>query len=376
MLSPTVIRVKLYEKTIETNNMRKDSVHSVKELPALKDTKNTVRSSNFEALRIVCMLFIIAGHLIMWHKFTSESIARIVSCGVRPLFSVAVDCFVLISGWFGIKFKFSKILSLNNTLTFWTFVLCAFALFVGLHTLVLKHDILMLVPLLTRKYWFITVYVGLCFLAPYLNLFAESLSKENFKKLLLTCTGLFVLLPTLGAFFNFESLTLDSGYGIVNFSVLYLFGRFMRLHNIPQRPAWQYFVAYVILMGACGVLQVAYSSILGFEFTTLLSYDTFFVFFGSITLFCAFARLEFTNRLVNTMATVCFAVYIIHIHPWIGGWTFENLIGLKNVTDSWFLFYLLVVPVITYLCCFILEQARLSLYKLITMILPPPINKR
>ena len=128
-----------------------------------------VRSSNFEALRIVCMLFIIAGHLIMWHDFDNVAIDRAVNCGIRPFFMVAVDCFVLISGWFGINFKWGKILSLNNTLTFWTFVVCAFALLYGLHVISPIKDVTMLVPLLTRRYWFITVYVALCFLAPFLN---------------------------------------------------------------------------------------------------------------------------------------------------------------------------------------------------------------
>lgn len=342
--------------------------------PTQDRTDNAVRSSNFEALRIVCMLFIVANHMIMWHKFESESLDGILRCGLRPFFSVNTNCFVLFSGWFGIKLKLKKILKLNSSLTFWTFVLCAFALLYGLHEIAPMRDLLMLVPLLTKRYWFITVYVGLCFLAPYLNLFASSLPKNEFKKLLITCVVLFVLLPTLGAIFNFGSLTLDSGYGIVNFVVLYLFGRYMRLHRTPQRPAWHYFLAYALLMGTCGIFQIMYSQILGFEFTTLTSHDTFFEFFGAIALFCAFSRLRFANRFVNTMATACFAVYIIHFHPWTGKWTYESLLGIESATDAWFLFYLFVVPMLTFFCCFILEQLRIVLYKVTKLIFTPPLT--
>jgi len=338
----------------------------------MNKSTNAVRSSNFEALRIVCMLFIIAGHLIMWHDFKSEYVGRIVSCGIRPLFVVAVDCFVLISGWFGINFKLKKILSLNGTLTFWTFALCAFAFFVGIHTINVRSDVLMLFPLLTRKYWFITVYVALCLLAPYLNIFVSALSKEDFKKLLITCVCLFVFLPTLAAVFNFEALTLDSGYGIVNFVVLYLLGRYMRLYEAPQRPAIVYFMFYIALMTICGIFQLTYSKILGFEFTTLYSYDTFFVFFGAVFLFCAFSRLNFTNKYINLLATSCFAVYIIHIHPWINGWTFEDWMGLRNIEDKRFLLCLAIVPVITYLGCFLLDQIRLQTYRFLKN--PPPEN--
>lgn len=316
------------------------------------------RMSNFEALRIICLLFIIAGHMIMWHKFNSDNVERVVRCGIRPFFSVAVNCFVLISGWFGIKFKIKKIISLNNSLTFWTFLLCGIAIAVSVHEIDLRKDILMLVPLLTRKYWFITVYVALCFISPYLNILAGTLSRDKFKKMLVTCVCLFVLLPTLAAIFNFESITMDGGYGIVNFVVLYMFGRYMRLYDTPRRPGLLYFAVYIVLMAVCGLTQILFSRILGFEFTTFISYDTFFVFFGAVALFCAFSRLNFHNRYINLAATACFAVYIIHIHPWTGSWVFESILGLEDVSDGLFLLDLLIVPVLTYLCCLVMEQAR------------------
>lgn len=326
-------------------------------------TNRIERFSNFEALRIVCMLFIVAGHLIMWHDFHSETIDRVISCGIRPFFMVAVNCFVLISGWFGIKYSFKKILTLNNTLTFWVFVLGALAIWGGLHEIFLRKDILMVVPLITKKYWFITIYVALCLLAPYLNILVDAISRKEFKRLLITCICLFVILPSVGALFNFESVTADSGYGIVNFMLLYLLGRYMRLHRKPQKSEWLYLGMYLASMTACGLFQIVYSRLLGFEFTTFISYDTFFVFVGAVALFCAFSRMTFSNKWINTLATACFAVYIIHIHPWIGGWAFEDLLGMKDISDGWFMIYLFVVPCITYLGCFLLEQIRIYLAK-------------
>ena len=326
---------------------------------------STERDSNFEALRIICILLIVAGHIIMWHKYDSESVERVMRSGIRPFLSVAVNCFVLISGWFGIQYKLRKIISLNGILTFWTFVLCALALFQGIHEIDIKKDILMLVPLLTRKYWFITIYVVLCLLAPYINVMVNALSKKELKRLLITCVGLFVILPTLAAFFNFESVTNDNGYGLVNFIVLYLFGRYMRIYEKPERPALLYFAIYVILMTACGVVQLLYSKLLGFEFTTLISYDTVFVFFGAIALFCTFSRMNFKNKLINLLAAVSFSVYIIHIHPWTGSWLFESVFGLKNLDDGWFTLSIFIVPVIVYLGCFILERLRMELFRLI-----------
>lgn len=60
-----------------------------------------------------------------------------------------------------------------------------------------------LVPVLTKNYWFITIYFALCPVSPYLNLLVEHLDKRNFQRLLVTCFGLFVVLPTIGWCLNF-----------------------------------------------------------------------------------------------------------------------------------------------------------------------------
>lgn len=328
-----------------------------------KTPTKSARSSNLEMLRIVCLLIIIAGHMIMWHHFNSEYTERIVRCGVRPFFSVAANCFVLISGWFGIGLKFKKILSLHTTLVFWTFLICGICIVAGFHKFQYQ-DIHMLIPLITRQYWFITAYVALCLISPFLNITVKAMMREEFKKLLVTCICLFVLLPTLGAILLFGTLTSDAGYGIVNFVVLYMLGRYMRLYAQPQKSFLHYFLYYVALMVACGLTQILLSNLLDFEFTRLLYYDTFFMFFGSVALFCAFSRLSFHNGYINLLATACFGAYILHIHPWTGQWLFESFIGLDGMSDVWFLLMIPVIPIIVYLCCFLLEETRILIFKM------------
>lgn len=58
------------------------------------------RDSNFELLRIICMVMIIMGHLAI--KFSSRNISSLTYIEPRFLQSftiVAVNVFVLISGW-------------------------------------------------------------------------------------------------------------------------------------------------------------------------------------------------------------------------------------------------------------------------------------
>ncbi len=83
-------------------------------------------------------------------------------------------------------------------------------------------------------------------------------------------------------------------------------------------------------------------------------------------MFCAFSRLTFTNKYLNTLATACFAVYIIHMHPWMAEWAFEKFFGVKSADDHVFLVLVLVVPMITYIVCFILEQVRELIFRTCT----------
>ncbi|WP_418210482.1 acyltransferase family protein [Bacteroides zhangwenhongii] len=323
-----------------------------------------VRNSNFEALRILCMLFIVAGHLIKNQEFDSLTYDRFYTCGVVMLFVCAVNCFVLISGWYGINFSWKKIIKLNDITTFYALTLGGMAVILGAYLPDTQRVLKIFIPSLTREFWFITVYLTLCILSPYLNILVQKLPKEDFKRLLIICSCLFILQPTCGAVMNFESITLDSGYGIINFSYLYLIGRYFRLYNNPHKKARVYFLYYLLIALAGGVFQIIYSYILGFEFTTLKSYNTIFCFLASIFLFCGFSRLNFDSYTVNYIAKFCFSVYLIHAHPWCFSWFYNKILGMNNISDGNFFIALTVVPILTYVVCIIVESVRTQLYRL------------
>lgn len=75
------------------------------------------RLANIELLRILCMIMIVCGHAILYGKFgeTSENHLNDFLIGyLRTICSVAVNCYMLISGYFLVNsaFKLSKLLDL------------------------------------------------------------------------------------------------------------------------------------------------------------------------------------------------------------------------------------------------------------------------
>lgn len=322
------------------------------------------RSSNFELLRIVCMLLIICGHILKvrgYEEMGDES--WIVNMVFYPFCAVAVNVFVLISGFFGIRRNFAKLWSMNWMVTFWSVVFFVVSVCLAIHQISPRKDWMFFVPVLTNKYWFITTYFALCLVSPYLNMLVEHLDKRNFQRLLVTCFGLFVVLPTFGGCLNFPSLTGDAGYGIVNFMFLYLLGRYIRLYYSSARKGYWYLFGYILSMGICSIFQIVYSRLLGFPFNSLISYDTLFVFLGAVCLFLWFRQMEFSSRFINLMAANCLAVYVIHLHPLFYDYFFVKMLHVKDYHGLSYILLLLIAPALIYVVCMLLEVLRKGVFK-------------
>lgn len=314
------------------------------------------------------MLLIICGHIIMVHKYeeiydSSWYIKQI----VRPFSAVAVNTFVLISGYFGIKMKLRKLMSINNMVTFYSVAFLILSVSIGIHNISLSKDWMQIFPVLTKQYWFITVYFVLCLISPFLNILVEHLEQAQYEKLLLTCFGIFVALPTIGFISNFPSVTSDSGYGIVNFVFLYLLGRYLRLYfRINIKRSW-YLLGYIFSMGICCLFQICYSKVFGFTFDALISYDTLFVFIGAICLFLYFSKLTLSSRCVNVLSAGCLAVYVIHLHPLFYEYLFTNVLCVKEYVGLRYLMLLIIAPCLIYICCILIEQLRSRIFSIFNL---------
>lgn len=321
------------------------------------------RESNFELLRIICMLLIIWGHLI--NKYSvNEPILGVTYLETRFLKSftiVAVNVFILISGYFSISFKLPRILKLGQQTWFYSITLLILTISFGWHS-ISYYDITYFVPIFSKRYWFITIYVILYILSPCLNKLALSISKNHFKSILFIGFFIIYVWHTLSFILNFSRPIDDAGYGIPNFIYLYLFGRYIKLHGnvytIKQNSLFLFFIIGILLF----IFQLTYSIILGFSFTALFSYNTIFVFLESVALFIFFTKLNIGyNPFINGWAKYCLAVYVIHEHP-----IFKNLIydflQITHISPIWFIPYSLFVSIIMYFTFALVEQVRLYFF--------------
>lgn len=318
-----------------------------------------MRNSNFELLRIVCMLLIVLSHIDTQHRgeMNFQSFDYLVDFIVLHFACVAVNSFVLISGYWGIHFKFQKLLKLNAQTLFYSLAIFLFTLWLGWHSFSFTKDIGVFLPIFSKQYWFITVYYTLYLLSPVLNLFCENLSKRNFQILLVLGFVLFYLWPTGCYLINVRQLIDDAGFGIINFTYLYLLGRYIKLHFTTPKKATYWLIGYILFCSIALFTQLTLSLLLGFEFTSFHSYNTIFILGGSICLLLCFSKLNIHSIMINNFAKHCLAVYLIHTGPYF--WEhFCEKFSLKEYTGISYIILLFCAPVAIYIVCVAIEYLR------------------
>ena len=306
------------------------------------------------------MLMIVAGHVVLRHKapYAITDSDEIIKLFCMSFFSVAVNSFILITGYFGLFFKKERFIRLIFQTFFYSAILLLVSILIGWHQFNPYKDLFALMPVLTKQYWFITCYVVLYIISPWLNEWIKSLDRKTYLQILGMGFVIIYVWPTFSYLFNTGQFIGDSGYGIINFSYLYLLGRFLNLHLTDSHSSSRYFFGYLISAFSLFVCQYSLSWILGFEFTSWLSYNTIFILFGSVCLFMTFKELDFSSRLINYWAKPCLAVYLIHLNPYIWG-GFCDYIGISHFHGFSFILVISLLPFVVYLMCSFIEILRI-----------------
>ncbi len=284
----------------------------------IESKQTSFRDSNMELLRIVCMLLVIlchANYMSLGSPSQSDTIIHSGSSFFRMyLFAVSaicVNCFILISGWYGIRPKLKRFISLMFQVLF----VCSVSLL--LYSIHSNHPLdqrdFKSLLLLTDDLWFVKTYIILYLLSPALNSFGQHVTHRQY---LLILAGLF-LFQTIYGWMSSGANWIDGGYSPFSFIFLYLVAQYIRLYpnRLTNQCAIHYISAFLILTFA--TTSVNYLSIrcgIG-EGTAWFSYISPFILLESILFFLFFTKLSFKSRVVNWISSSCFAVYLFHCTP-------------------------------------------------------------
>ena len=313
------------------------------------------RSSNFELLRIVLMFMIVCLHYngkgLDFSNIKFMSSKYIFSNIVEAFSIVAVNCFVLISGYFLSNSRKIKIKKITH---FWiTVEIYSFGIFLAMilnNILQPKSvDIIKAIfPITNNMYWFATAYFGLYLIYPFLNILISNLSKKKYIYMLAILTFLQVIVTTLSPFKNgvFDSST---GYSLIWFIYLYFIGAYIRIYyvdNIKRRK--YYFIGYILSSISIFLLNILniylskkfnlFKNYIGDSY----SYDHILAVIASVMLFLFFKNINIKQNaignVINKISPAMFGVYLIHENYFIIPTFWKDIIVInKSLTFKPFL---------------------------------------
>lgn len=296
-------------------------------------TKSSLkRNSNVELLRMLCMFFIMFHHFMIHAAFPEYSTDLVhqsegslfLAQFLNGFFCVAVNCFVLISGYYGIKFKLRSLFNLYLMCAFYGLAGYLFHLYIeGYHfgRSVIYHTLFVFSH---GKWWYISCYVALFFMAPFLNKAIQSLSKKSYVATLALFTVVNVYFGFLWGQSNFN----QSGYCVAQFVYLYLIGgyvrRYWRIETIGIRKN-RWLITFLVFAVLTGVMAFVYYKCFGNPLKAYY-YNNPLVICASVCLLCYALSVKSDCRVVNCMSKNVLAAYLIQCNVYFGyGWLFLKL---------------------------------------------------
>lgn len=328
------------------------------------------RQSNIELLRIISMMAVILVHLDGASlglptpggisDCTASDAWRIVT---ESITIIGVNCFTLISGYFGIRARLSGLLRFTLMCIFYA---VGIYLAANLFLIFVQHQqpqffwkgLLESVMVYTHTdLWYVPAYLLLYLLSPMINAAVDSLPLNKFRLWL----ALFIL-ANVWCGWLWEGGFNPSGYTAFQLIMMYLIGRYLALRfrdGMPRRMRVVSISVYVASTLLTAVIA------LWMKPGMVYAYNAPWVIISSVALFLFFTTLRIRSGAINTLATGAFAAYLIHKNPLIWG-NFIKPTALDYWADGslWqYTIFCLVFASLIYLVSTAVELVRQALAK-------------
>lgn len=313
-------------------------------------TPNKVqRKSNIELLRIISMMMVLIVHLDGATLGLPELSGNLSSLNprftwiliVEAFVIIGVNCFTLISGYFGIRLRFKNVAGFIFECLFYS---------VGIYTAI---TLLTPAPFSWKGWveswlifthtdlWYVPAYFMLMLLSPFINEGFKLLS--NRKALIVTVV---FTLYNLWAGWWWDAKFNPTGYTVMQLIMMYMIGRCIFIYQgsvlLPKNK-----ILYTSLYITASLLTALYSVWVPLK---AFAYNSPFVVVASLSFFMIFVCLEFKSSFINYAAKSAFAVYLVHKAPLIWGGIIKRFsLQVWNSTSIWeYSFYVVISCLVIY----------------------------
>lgn len=281
--------------------------------------RQTDRNSAIELLRIFAGLAIIVLHFNFWNLHVVDlttGLTQKVLLILEAICVCAVNVFILISGYCSAnsrKVNVSRLVNLIIQTSAFSFIFAVLGS--------IMHDswqIKRIIGSLLPVNYYVILYVALMFIAPFINMVMDRLSKASMKKFIWIVMCVFSIYPTLvdileevlgKTFMGLNSISIKGsieGYTVINFMLVYTIGVYIRKMDLVKKIN-----ANILKISA--VASVAFIFI-WYEILpkSAYNYSSPLVILEACIIFMIFARMNFKHKFINIIAPASFTCFLIH----------------------------------------------------------------
>lgn len=316
------------------------------------------RLANYELLRICAIIMISFMHGIRDAYGSLEPLNASAHVAINAIGNTGVTLFVLISGFFGLRLRCSKVFGLWSTIFFYSLLI--FIVQYALHEIptfdqgetksLVKHLYAACTPVTSKTWWFCTSYFIVFLLSPLFNKACQSMSKVQFQYLL----GVLLVFFSLSPSFLMHSVSgASNGKCTENMILAYFLGRYLALYGTPRIVKEH---ATKLLLGSLAIIFVVNYYV--FDPLFLSKDHSIFIILAAVCIFHFFGKLTITsdkaNRFIRYAATYTFPYYLLNIFL-LNHLDFQ-MAGFANSPQ--FLLRFLLVQLEILACSFIIDLLR------------------
>lgn len=334
------------------------------------------RMANLELLRCVAMLMVVVLHYLgkgrLLPELTGESlrVQGLVAWLLEAFCAVAVNVYMFISGYFlcTSSFKLSRLLKL--WLQVWLYSV-GFGL-IGMLTGVMAETsvdihffLTLLFPVWMEHYWFMTAYIFLYLLLPFVGIALRHMTKQQ-----LRCTVI-ILLIVFSLIKSVLPLRLEmdtKGYDCIWYLCVFVAAAYVRRFGIPflekkGRGVLLYVVCSLLVFGGTMMLRQVFQRTGSLErmLGMCMEYNHILLFLAALGVFYAFRRINFHGKIADVIVKISpytLGVYLLHENLGLR-YTWQNWLGADKVNGIFsLLLHTILAAVIVFAVGIIVDALR------------------
>lgn len=298
---------------------------------------NPNRNYGIDFLRILSMLFVLLLHILKHGGILANlekfSLGYNIAWFVEICAYCAVNCYALISGFFGYssKQKYSNIINLYFQTAFYAVLATGIFYIMTPDEIGKKAFIKAVFPFGFNVYWYFTAYFCMFFFIPFMNKILEVCDFKQLTGLVSASIVFFSIIPLI---FKSDVYFTNNGYTVLWISVMYIIGGYIRKYELHKKISnikciLIYFGAVLVTFGQKVVTEYVKFIVNGETVNEglFIKYTSPTMVICAVSLLCLFAKVDFKDgmkKLTAIFSPFAFSVYLIHTAPFVWSKVMKN----------------------------------------------------